>query len=265
MSPEIAGTQSVGLPGEQEPPAQRPLRPLKTSTVVAAVIASVALGAVAVVILLGIAGSDHGLRIDAIKTGLSIGAGSGGVFALLLAVQRFQLAQRKQIEDERAAVIARQHARRVAQASESDALERRITDLYSKAVDQLGSTRAVVRLGGLYALERLAQDNPQHRQTIVNVICSYLQMTLGGDTDANGTSVKTGTEEGGIQPDWESRVTVAAQQILARRLRWPDHAAIPAPVTYWPGLSIDLTDAVLADLDFSQCAFYALDLRRAVF
>ncbi|MDP9866447.1 hypothetical protein J2S55_005713 [Streptosporangium brasiliense] len=33
-----------------------------------------------------------------------------------------------------------------------------------------------MRLAGLYALERLAQDNPGHRQTIVNVICAYLRM-----------------------------------------------------------------------------------------
>jgi hypothetical protein len=26
------------------------------------------------------------------------------------------------------------------------------------------------------ALERLAQDNPGHRQTIVNVVCAYLRM-----------------------------------------------------------------------------------------
>jgi hypothetical protein len=265
MSPEIAGAPSVDLVGEQEPepPGQRPLKPLKTSTVVAAVIASLALGAVAVVILLEIAGNDRGLRVDAIKTGLSIGAGSGGVFALLLAVQRFQLAQRKQIEDERSALIARQHARRVAQTSESDALERRITDLYIRAVDQLGSTRAVVQLGGLYALERPAQDNPLHRQTIVNVMCAYLQMTLGGDGDAGGSSVKADIQEG-VKPVWESRITIATQQILARHVRWPDHPTVPAPATYWPRLIIDLSDAILVNLDFSQCAFYALDLQRAV-
>lgn len=33
-----------------------------------------------------------------------------------------------------------------------------------------------MRLGGLHALERLAQDNPAQRQTIVDVICAYLRM-----------------------------------------------------------------------------------------
>lgn len=69
---------------------------------------------------------------------------------------------------------------RVAERSQrenfADATERRITELYTNAADQLGSDSAPVRLAGLYALERLAQDNRGQRQTIVNVICAYLQM-----------------------------------------------------------------------------------------
>jgi hypothetical protein len=90
-------------------------------------------------------------RVDAIKTGLGIGAGTTGIFALLLAVRR------------------QWH-------SESDATEKNVTELYTKAADQLGSTEAPVRLAGLYALERLAHNNPGQRQSIVNVICAYLRM-----------------------------------------------------------------------------------------
>ena len=71
----------------------------------------------------------------------------------------------------------RQHHQETATVlSDLDATERRIAELYAKAVEQLGSDEAQVRFGGLYALERLAQDNPAHRQTIVNVICAYLRM-----------------------------------------------------------------------------------------
>lgn len=67
----------------------------------------------------------------------------------------------------------RVHQERVAVATEHDAEARRITDLNTKAVEQLGSEKALVRLGGLYALERLAQDNPRaaadHRQRAVRL------------------------------------------------------------------------------------------------
>ena len=43
---------------------------------------------------------------------------------------------------------------------EQDATEECITELYTRAVDQLGAEDTPVRIGGLHALERLAQNNP---------------------------------------------------------------------------------------------------------
>ena len=39
--------------------------------------------------------------------------------------------------------------------------EGQITDRYTKAIEQLGSDKPDVRLGGIYALERIAKDSPQ--------------------------------------------------------------------------------------------------------
>jgi hypothetical protein len=51
-----------------------------------------------------------------------------------------------------------------------------VTDRYTRAVEQLGHEKAPVRLGALYSLEHLAQDNPEYRQTVVDVLCAYLRM-----------------------------------------------------------------------------------------
>jgi hypothetical protein len=51
-----------------------------------------------------------------------------------------------------------------------------VTDRYTRAVEQLGHEKAPVRLGALYSLEHLAQDNPEYRQTVVDVVCAYLRM-----------------------------------------------------------------------------------------
>src|SRR5215831_4397798 len=70
----------------------------------------------------------------------------------------------------------RQHHRGApAVPSELGATERRIAEAYATAVEQLSSDKAPVRRDGLCELERLAQDNPAHRQPIVNVICAYLR------------------------------------------------------------------------------------------
>ena len=50
-----------------------------------------------------------------------------------------------------------------------------ITDRYTKAVEQLGSSKLDVRLGGIYALERLAQDSPRDHQTIYDVLAAFVR------------------------------------------------------------------------------------------
>jgi uncharacterized protein YjbI with pentapeptide repeats len=53
--------------------------------------------------------------------------------------------------------------------------EGQITDRYTKAVDQLGSDHLDIRLGGIYALERIARDSPPDRATIEEVLTAYLR------------------------------------------------------------------------------------------
>src|SRR5689334_10726634 len=138
------------------------------------------------------AGTDRAnARLDAVRTGLAAGAGAGAAVGLMLAFRR------------------QYHQEIATDLTDRDATERRVTELYTKAVEQLGNDKAPVRLGGLYALERLAQDNPAHRQTIVNVICAYLRMPfsptaptrelwLGNIEDLEEPAVEHGTT---IEPE----------------------------------------------------------------
>ena len=50
-----------------------------------------------------------------------------------------------------------------------------ITERYSRAVDHLGSASIDVRMGGIYALERLAGNSPPDRDAIVAMLCSYVR------------------------------------------------------------------------------------------
>ncbi|MBL1109725.1 pentapeptide repeat-containing protein [Streptomyces sp. 5-8] len=129
-------------------------------------------------------------RIEAVRTGLAAGAGAGAALTVLLAFRR-QL-----------------HHERATEESEHDADERRITELYTKAVEQLGSPQAPVRLGGLYALERLGQAAADHRQTIVDVICAYLRMPY--------TPPAISRHSKGERKGWRQKVTRSRQAIRAR-------------------------------------------------
>jgi hypothetical protein len=180
-------------------------------------------------------------RLDAVRTGLAAGAGAGAAVGLMLAFRR-------------------QHHQEIAtDLTDRDATERRITELYTKAVEQLGNDKAPVRLGGLYALERLAQDNPSQRHTIVNVICAYLRMPFAPEAPKPMLDPKTHTPDTGIAAlidTWhqERQVRLTAQRILADHMRidWFQGEPAPGPAgpEFWPGMRLDLTGATLIDLNF---------------
>jgi len=51
-----------------------------------------------------------------------------------------------------------------------------LTDRFAKAVEQLGSERLDVRLGGIYALERLARDSRRdHPVVVVEVLAAFVR------------------------------------------------------------------------------------------
>ena len=53
--------------------------------------------------------------------------------------------------------------------------EGQITDRYTAAVENLGDKKVDVRLGGVYALERIMQDSPRDHPTIANVLNTYVR------------------------------------------------------------------------------------------
>jgi len=194
-----------------------PLRPLPWWIVLLAVTLVVIVTWAVTGWLLRIAAGDPTRQIEAIKTGLTAGAGTGGAVALLLAVRRQWSAE-----------VSTVH-------TTHDAAERRLTELYTKAADQLGSDKAPVRFAGLYALERLADANPQQRQTIVNLLCAYLRMPYQPADNSLLTS-KGKPAELELRYDKyrkqreEGEVRNAAQRIVTRHLN-------PRNDDYWVALT----------------------------
>jgi uncharacterized protein YjbI with pentapeptide repeats len=207
---------------------------------IAAVVAVV--GVVALVVMLRLADQSTAtdrpkLQIDAIKYGLGAFAAAGAAAALLLGVRRQQQTELAQVH------------------TEHDAAERRVTDLYTKAVEQLGHADAAVRLGGLYALERVAQNNPDQRQTVVNVLCAYLRMPYVLPSPQEPEAQRTTAHQ-------EFQVRLTAQRILAAHLTpHPAGDAVDVPPanpgsvapTFWPDMTINLTGATLGDWYFTGC------------
>jgi Pentapeptide repeats (9 copies) len=246
-------------------PVTRRLPFLLTDRAITTVVATVV--AFSVLLMFGLlAIADHAsidrrveLRIDVIKYSLGAVASGGALAALLLSVRRQRLAEQAQVH------------------TEMDAAERRITELYIKAADQLGSDKAAVRLAGLFALERLAQDNPGKRQSIVEVVCAYLRMPYTPPAEALGRSSVRVRRVAGIRQGQSRRpikrptvaghdlqeelqVRLSAQGILCAHLILPygistgEIGAIEADigVKYWPNISLNLDGATLVNWSLAQ-------------
>jgi uncharacterized protein YjbI with pentapeptide repeats len=50
-----------------------------------------------------------------------------------------------------------------------------VTERFTRAIDQLGHAQLDVRLGGIYALERIARDSPDDRATIGEVLTAFVR------------------------------------------------------------------------------------------
>ena len=50
-----------------------------------------------------------------------------------------------------------------------------LTDTYTKAIDQLGHTDESCRIGGLYALEKIALHNIDYHPQVIEVICAFIR------------------------------------------------------------------------------------------
>lgn len=214
---------------------------LRSRTVVWLAVLMVVVGiGVATWLVLVYGGGDPRNSLEAIRTAGTIVIGSGGSIALWLAVRRqrtAELAVAQKDRELRQKDLDHAHVVR-------DAVERRVTELYTMAAAQLGSEHAPVRIAGIYALERLAQNNPDQRQVIVNVLCAYLRMPHATD-DTGSTEPDPDRELRGVQ---ERQVRLTAQRLLGTHLR-PGHSGD----AFWPGITLDLAGATLFDFDLGRC------------
>jgi hypothetical protein len=148
---------------------------------------------------------------DAIRSTLTVLGVIGGVFAVVYAYRK------QRIEE--------------ASGHRSDAEQ--LSKRYQDAAGQLGHEKAAVRLAGVYAMARLADEWKDHRQTCVNVLCAYLRLTPQVD-DIDDIHVRT------------TILAVIRQRLLSDS--GPDA---------WSGLEFDFRRARLSDVDFSGVNFHS--------
>jgi uncharacterized protein YjbI with pentapeptide repeats len=104
--------------------------------------------------------------------------------------------------------------------------EGQVTDRYTKAIEQLGSEKLDVRIGGIYALERIARDSARDHPTVMEVLSAFIREHSREHwpppaKDQPGTSSPMRT----TRPDVQAALTVIGRRTIERdsqevNLRW---------------------------------------------
>lgn len=189
----------------------------------------------------------------------NLGLVEGGVIAIVLAVWRSLVAQ-KQAE---AALRQADTALRQAGTAEQGLLN----DRYQKGAEMLGNDVLSVRLGGIYALQRLAEEHPgQYHVQIMRLFCAFARHPTM-DKDVEGMPGMEG-EAPYILPSLRADVQTVIQAIADRneanielerqlnfRLDFRD--AKLNDLMCWSG---DLSGAVLNGADLSGARFVGTNL-----
>lgn len=117
------------------------------------------------------------------------------------------------------------------------------TNRYTEAVKQLGDESSIaIRLGGVYALERIARDSYRDRITILDVLAAYLRVNSRREDTDDGSGVSR-----------EMSVDLAAAALVLARIS----RNLPSPH------EIDLARCDLTGVDVRRAGFASVDLSGA--
>jgi hypothetical protein len=154
--------------------------------------------------------------------------GLAALAGIFVAWQQFQI-DREQSRTDRA-----QLTEQIAIARQGQAAER-----FVRAVDELGNDQLEQRLGGIYGLERVAEESSSTRLQVFDVLTAYVRQRARPDPPTPGRVVINGTiRELGVRvPDVQAVLTV-----LGRRRVLPGD----------PKLDLSFTDLRHADLSGAQ-------------
>jgi hypothetical protein len=74
--------------------------------------------------------------------------------------------------------------------------QRRITESFSKAVEQLSNDKAVVRLGGIYSLERISRESLSDYWIVMETLCAFVREQAPRDEpDPSSSATVTSTPQ----------------------------------------------------------------------
>jgi hypothetical protein len=148
---------------------------------------------------------------------------------------------------------------RVATQTQDRDLQGQITERFTRAIDQLGSEKLDVRLGGIYGLERIARDSASDQPQVVEVLTAFVREHARWEA----RSVEVVDEARRPATDVQAILTV-----LGRRRKAGQDAPLDFRLTDLRGADLSYGHFENALFDYASLAGARFDraaLRRAIF
>jgi len=133
-----------------------------------------------------------------------------------------------------------------------------VTDRYTKAIEQLGSDKLDMRIGGIYALERIANDSLRDHPTVMEVLTAFVRERCRLPSEFDAASDHPGTLAADIQ---------AILDVICRRRIERDSRRINLARIYCSGAEFDngnLAEAIFSGAYLRDAVFSNVQLDRAL-
>jgi Pentapeptide repeats (8 copies) len=132
--------------------------------------------------------------------------------------------------------------------------DKQVTERFSKGIEHLGSDKIDIRLGGIYALEQIANDSSKYHWTIVEILsafvrekCPIIELALESEAQSDSSKQTPDNTTEKIQADVQAALTV-----ISRRKSEQQNPE---------GKRIDLRRVNLVGLEIQNAKFSYVDFR----
>ena len=137
--------------------------------------------------------------------------------------------------------------------------EGKLTDRFSKAVELLGDKKLEVRLGGIYALERIARDSQKDHWTVMEVLTAFVRENSHKKLDeieTPGREDLMAQKDDRKEKEVKLREDIQAIMTVIGRRKWIENES---PRRLDLG-GVNLAKCNLREADLSQARFYKANL-----
>jgi pentapeptide repeat protein len=138
--------------------------------------------------------------------------------------------------------------------------EGKLTDRFSKAVELLGGEELNVRLGGIYALERIARDSQKDHWTVMEVLTAFVreQSTREYGRNIEGS---IGSSIIPVDSDFRLREDIQAVLTVIGRRKWADRERLYQEINLMGSF---LAGTVLLEANLRGANLFKTNLKRSI-